>query len=112
MYAISLIDRTNLGLAAVAGMNQDLKLDGDKYTIIIMLFFVMYIIFESKSTSLSILASSFLTYSSSIQPHSPQSRSRKLALLHRRQLRRGPDRHGFHEDLCTDGRMPHASRHP
>lgn len=48
MYAISLIDRTNLGLAAVAGMNQDLKLDGDKYTIIIMLFFVMYIIFESK----------------------------------------------------------------
>lgn len=52
MYAISLIDRTNLGLAAVAGMNQDLKLDGDKYTIIIMLFFVMYIIFESKSSSL------------------------------------------------------------
>ena len=36
MYAISLMDRTNLGLAAVAGMNQDLELTGNRYTIIIM----------------------------------------------------------------------------
>jgi len=49
MYAISLVDRTNLGLAAVAGMNKDLKLTGDRYTIIIMLFFVMYIFFEIPS---------------------------------------------------------------
>lgn len=41
MYAISLADRTNLGLAAVAGMNKDLALTGDRYTIIIMVFFVM-----------------------------------------------------------------------
>ncbi|KFY64722.1 hypothetical protein V496_03070 [Pseudogymnoascus sp. VKM F-4515 (FW-2607)] len=49
MYAISLMDRTNLGLAAVAGMNDDLNLIGNRYTIIIMVFFVMYIIFEIPS---------------------------------------------------------------
>ncbi|OBT58745.1 hypothetical protein VE04_00729 [Pseudogymnoascus sp. 24MN13] len=49
MYAISLMDRTNLGLAAVAGMNSDLNLIGNRYTIIIMVFFVMYIIFEIPS---------------------------------------------------------------
>lgn len=50
MYAVSLVDRTNLGLAAVAGMNKDLVLNiNDRYTIIIMVFFVMYIIFEIPS---------------------------------------------------------------
>jgi hypothetical protein len=53
MYAVSLMDRTNLGLAAVAGMNQDLKLTGNRYTIVIMVFFVMYIIFEIPSVSKS-----------------------------------------------------------
>jgi hypothetical protein len=43
MYSISLIDRTNLGLAVVAGMDTDLGLAvGDRYTIIVMLFFVTY----------------------------------------------------------------------
>lgn len=56
MYAISLIDRTNLGLAAIAGMNVDLELTGDRYTIVIMLFFVMYIIFESASSPLPLLS--------------------------------------------------------
>lgn len=43
MYSISLIDRTNLGLALVAGMQEDLKLDvGQRYTIIVMVFFVAY----------------------------------------------------------------------
>lgn len=43
MYAVSLIDRTNLGLAMVAGLQKDLGLDvGDRYTIIIMVFFVAY----------------------------------------------------------------------
>ncbi|KAL4866305.1 hypothetical protein BDV12DRAFT_187488 [Aspergillus spectabilis] len=50
MYSISLIDRTNLGLALVAGMQEDLDLAvGDRYTIIVMLFFVAYIIFEIPS---------------------------------------------------------------
>ncbi|KXG46962.1 Major facilitator superfamily domain, general substrate transporter [Penicillium griseofulvum] len=37
MYSISLIDRTNLGLAFVAGMEEDLGLDiGNRYTIVVM----------------------------------------------------------------------------
>jgi hypothetical protein len=31
MYCISLIDRTNLSSAAIAGMNEDLMLVGDRY---------------------------------------------------------------------------------
>lgn len=43
MYSISLIDRTNLGLAFVAGMEEDLGLDiGTRYTIMVMVFFVAY----------------------------------------------------------------------
>ncbi|KAJ0418677.1 major facilitator superfamily domain-containing protein [Aspergillus carlsbadensis] len=50
MYSISLIDRTNLGLALVAGMQEDLDLAvGDRYTIIVMLFFIAYILFEIPS---------------------------------------------------------------
>ncbi|KAK0387423.1 LOW QUALITY PROTEIN: hypothetical protein NLU13_5735 [Sarocladium strictum] len=50
MYSISLIDRTNLGLAVVAGMDKDLELAvSNRYTIIVMLFFVTYIIFEIPS---------------------------------------------------------------
>ena len=50
MYSISLVDRTNLGLAMVAGMEEDLRLDvGTRYTIVVMVFFVAYIIFEIPS---------------------------------------------------------------
>ncbi|KAL2817480.1 major facilitator superfamily domain-containing protein [Aspergillus cavernicola] len=50
MYSISLIDRTNLGLAFVAGMEEDLGLDvGARYTIVVMVFFVAYIVFEIPS---------------------------------------------------------------
>lgn len=44
MYSISLIDRTNLGLALVAGMQEDLGLAvGNRYTVIVMVFFVAYV---------------------------------------------------------------------
>ncbi|GAA5825360.1 hypothetical protein JCM11251_006950 [Rhodosporidiobolus azoricus] len=47
IYAISLIDRTNISVARVAGMGRDLDLlVGDRYSIITLLFFVPYIIFE------------------------------------------------------------------
>ncbi|KXH60980.1 hypothetical protein CSAL01_10198 [Colletotrichum salicis] len=50
MYSISLIDRTNLGLALVAGMQEDLGLaGGNRYTVIVMVFFVAYILFEIPS---------------------------------------------------------------
>jgi hypothetical protein len=53
MYSISLADRTNLGLALVAGMQTDLGLGiGDRYTIIVMVFFVAYILFEIPSVRL------------------------------------------------------------
>lgn len=43
MYSISLIDRTNLGLALVAGLQEDLGLHiGNRYTVIVMVFFVAY----------------------------------------------------------------------
>lgn len=43
MYSISLIDRTNLGLALVAGMQKDLGLGiSNRYTIVVMIFFVAY----------------------------------------------------------------------
>ncbi|TPX11648.1 uncharacterized protein E0L32_007627 [Thyridium curvatum] len=45
MYSISLIDRSNLGLALVAGMQQDLGLNiGNRYTVVVLVFFVAYII--------------------------------------------------------------------
>ena len=43
MYSISLIDRTNIGLALVAGLQKDLRLDiGNRYTVVVMVFFVAY----------------------------------------------------------------------
>lgn len=53
MYSISLVDRTNLGLAMVAGMQEDLGLTvGNRYTILVMIFFVAYILFEIPSVSI------------------------------------------------------------
>ncbi|KAI9373442.1 major facilitator superfamily domain-containing protein [Aspergillus egyptiacus] len=50
MYSISLIDRTNLGLAYVAGMEEELGLAvGSRYTIVVMVFFVAYVLFEIPS---------------------------------------------------------------
>lgn len=52
-YTISLIDRTNISVARVAGMQQSLRLDiGERYSIISLLFFVPYIIFELPSNVL------------------------------------------------------------
>jgi hypothetical protein len=58
MYSISLIDRTNLGLALVAGMQEDLDLAvGDRYTIIVMLFFIAYMLVLAVMSSLVIQVS-------------------------------------------------------
>ncbi|KAL0937141.1 uncharacterized protein CTRU02_206872 [Colletotrichum truncatum] len=47
MYSISLIDRTNLGLALVAGMQEDLALAvGNRYTVIVMVFFIAYVAYH------------------------------------------------------------------
>ncbi|KAJ5624783.1 hypothetical protein N7510_001092 [Penicillium lagena] len=52
-YCISLMDRTNLSMAAIAGMIEDLKLDVDnRYSIVVLMFFVPYVIFQPPMTIL------------------------------------------------------------
>jgi len=50
MYCVSLMDRTNLGAANIAGMKDELVLVGNQYNIISLVFFVTYIIFQPPST--------------------------------------------------------------
>jgi len=51
MYCVSLMDRTNLGAANIAGMDVDLGLKvGNRYSVISLVFFVTYIAFQPPST--------------------------------------------------------------
>ncbi|OTB17790.1 hypothetical protein K445DRAFT_56309 [Daldinia sp. EC12] len=52
LYCISLMDRTNLSAAAVAGMNEELHLVGERYSVVTLVFFITYIIFQPPSTVL------------------------------------------------------------
>ena len=53
LYAISLIDRTNTGIARTAGMEQELRLDiGERYSIALCMYFVPYILFQLPSNLL------------------------------------------------------------
>lgn len=50
LYALALIDRTNLGVARIAGMERDLELSvGSRYSIVSALYFIPYIIFQLPS---------------------------------------------------------------
>lgn len=46
LYLLSFLDRTNVGNASVAGMQEDLKMTGSQYNIGLAVFFVVYAIFE------------------------------------------------------------------
>ncbi|CAH0025579.1 unnamed protein product [Clonostachys rhizophaga] len=50
MYCVSLIDRTNVAAASIAGMIEDLHLIGNRYSIITLVFFTTYIVFQPPST--------------------------------------------------------------
>jgi hypothetical protein len=50
LYCVSLMDRTNLGIAMVAGMGPDLKLTGDRYSIVVLLFFITYVLLQPPAT--------------------------------------------------------------
>lgn len=50
LYCVSLMDRTNLGIASVAGMGVDLKLIGQRYNIIVLLFFITYVLLQPPAT--------------------------------------------------------------
>jgi len=56
MYCVSLLDRTNLSNAAIAGMNVELmitKVNGvDRYSVITLMFFITYTIFQPPGTLL------------------------------------------------------------
>ncbi|GKZ21372.1 hypothetical protein AbraIFM66951_006234 [Aspergillus brasiliensis] len=50
-YCISLMDRTNLSMAAVAGMTKDLQLGvGTRYSVVILVFFIPYVVFQPPMT--------------------------------------------------------------
>ncbi|KAB8278327.1 major facilitator superfamily domain-containing protein [Aspergillus minisclerotigenes] len=50
-YCVSLMDRTNLSMAAVAGMTKDLGLTiGTRYSVMVLIFFVPYVIFQPPMT--------------------------------------------------------------
>lgn len=47
IYAFALIDRVNLPNARIAGMDEDLELSvGDRYSLVTMMFFIPYVIFQ------------------------------------------------------------------
>lgn len=50
MYCVSLMDRTNLGIAVVAGMGTDMVLIGARYSIITCLFFISYVLLQPPAT--------------------------------------------------------------
>ncbi|UKZ83898.1 hypothetical protein TrVFT333_011713 [Trichoderma virens FT-333] len=52
MYTVSLMDRTNLGSANIAGMSKELVLINNRYNIANLVFFTTYIVFQPPSTVL------------------------------------------------------------
>ena len=50
LYCVSLMDRTNTGIAVVAGMGVDLDLIGDRYSIIVLVFFITYVLLQPPAT--------------------------------------------------------------
>jgi MFS family permease len=44
------MDRTNLGFAVVAGMGLDLDLIGSRYSVIVLVFFITYVILQPPAT--------------------------------------------------------------
>ncbi|KFZ13396.1 hypothetical protein V501_03727 [Pseudogymnoascus sp. VKM F-4519 (FW-2642)] len=52
MYCVSLMDRTNMSAAKIAGMGVELTLTGFRYNICNLVFFTTYIVFQPPSTIL------------------------------------------------------------
>ncbi|KAJ6126798.1 phthalate transporter [Penicillium sp. IBT 18751x] len=51
LFGISLVDRTNLGNASIAGMQKDLRLEiGSRYSLVVLIFFVPYVLFQLPSS--------------------------------------------------------------
>ncbi|KIV86445.1 hypothetical protein PV11_02057 [Exophiala sideris] len=50
LYCVSLMDRTNTGIAVVAGMGVDLVLTGNRYSVMVLLFFITYVLLQPPAT--------------------------------------------------------------
>ena len=50
MYCVSLMDRTNTGIAVIAGMGVDLVLIDARYSIIVLVFFLTYTLLQPPAT--------------------------------------------------------------
>lgn len=50
LYSVSLMDRLNLGVAMISGMSVDLDLYDTRYSIVVLLFFVPYVLFQPVAT--------------------------------------------------------------
>ncbi|KAK7041458.1 hypothetical protein VNI00_009324 [Paramarasmius palmivorus] len=46
LYTLSYLDRANIANAKVGGMEEDLQLTSNQYSVILLLFFVSYVLFE------------------------------------------------------------------
>jgi hypothetical protein len=49
LYCVSLMDRINLGIAVVSGMGVDLILTGSRYSLIVLVFFITYVLLQVPS---------------------------------------------------------------
>jgi MFS family permease len=50
LYCVSLMDRTNTGIAVVAHMGVDLNLIANRYSIIVLVFFITYVLLQPPAT--------------------------------------------------------------
>jgi hypothetical protein len=105
MYSISLVDRTNLGLALVAGMSEDLELTvGNRYTILVMIFFVAYICFEIPSVGNNLFYHGDMKLRRDVtELGTTESWCGQLACILGLVIWRDSHRNGFHEVLGYHG---------
>lgn len=50
MYCVSLMDRTNTGIAVIAGMGLDLVFIGFRYSTMVLVFFITYVALQPPAT--------------------------------------------------------------
>ncbi|KAI8229275.1 hypothetical protein K4K54_001608 [Colletotrichum sp. SAR 10_86] len=56
MYLLSYMDRTNIGNAKIAGMADDIGLSSSQYSIVLVVFFIGYVLFEPPSNMILVRA--------------------------------------------------------
>ncbi|KAJ4410346.1 hypothetical protein N0V82_009250 [Gnomoniopsis sp. IMI 355080] len=49
MYLLSYLDRSNIGNAYTGGMGTDLNMSSDDYSVVLLVFFISYVLFEAPS---------------------------------------------------------------